>query len=94
MKRLPNIHPGEVLLKVETNVARQATSARSTAVELGDLCVDLDRYTATKNGSANVVAACNASPIGLADRERPRTRPPLRPTETASASETTSVSPS
>jgi len=47
--RIP-YHPGEVLLKVENSVARQSPQAHANAMEIGDLAVDLDRYTATKNG--------------------------------------------
>lgn len=42
-------HPGEVLLKVENTIARQSTQAHANAIKLGDLVVDLDRYTTTKN---------------------------------------------
>lgn len=47
--RIP-YHPGEVILKVEAAAARRTSVGHSADLELGDLVVDLDRYTVTKAG--------------------------------------------
>ncbi len=43
-------HPSEVILKAEAAVARQDRAGGSSALEIGDLVVDLDKYVAAKAG--------------------------------------------